>query len=190
MIIGLTGTPGTGKTTIARFLEEKDVRIVYIKELAESHDFIESYDETRKSSIIDVDAVDKYLNSSFSSDEQVIIESHLAHLLSIVDQVMVLRCHPQTLRNRLLKRNWTWQKIRENLEAEMLDVILCEAVDEHGIKKVSEIDTTLLPVEEIAGDVYQKLLGKETKYAVKPGSYDWSELLFDSSIMEEDLDGT
>lgn len=190
MILGLTGTPGTGKTTVARLIENKGVSVIYLKELADTHDFIDSIDETRNSSIIDVDAVDQYLQKNFDKDDLILIESHLSHVLSIVEQVIVLRCHPKILRSRLQKREWSWEKIRENLEAEMLDVILSEAVDYCGRENVFEIDSTDLSVDCIARDIHQKMMNKKIQYMVKPGSFDWSEFLFDSTIFEENRNGS
>lgn len=189
-MIGLTGTPGTGKTTIAKILEQKNVHILYLKELAETHNFIDSYDKNRESNIIDLDAVEDYLDSTYCSDQSIIIESHLSHLLQNVNQVIVLRCHPKIIRDRLLNRKWTWKKIRENIEAEILDIILCEAVDQHGEQNVNEIDTTRISCEEIAHDILNKLLGKPTEHLLEPGSFDWSELLIDSSLLEEKIDGS
>ncbi len=191
MFLALTGTPGTGKTTIASILEGKGISIISLKDLAEEQNFIDSYDEARKSSIIDLDAVERYLKSTYpTSDTIVVIEGHLSHLISDLKTIVVLRCHPQLLRQRLSKRNWHWNKIKENLEAEILDVILCEAVQYHGIEKVNELNTTECSPEKIAADIQQLMNGKKGYHTLKPGSIDWSELLFDPHIMEQDMNGS
>jgi adenylate kinase len=191
MFLALTGTPGTGKTTIASILKRKGISIISLKDLAEEQNFIESFDETRKSSIIDLDAVEQYLKATYPpSDMVVVIEGHLSHLISDLTTIVVLRCHPQLLRQRLSKRNWNWNKIKENLEAEILDIILCEAVQQHGMKKVNELNTTECSAEKIASDIQQLIRGKKDHHTLKPGSIDWSELLFDPQIMEQDKDGS
>jgi len=186
MIIALTGTPGTGKTTIASILRKYEVSVISLKTLAEQHNFIESYDEQRQSNILDLDVIEQYLKKTIKKDELIIVESHLAHLLSIVDFVIVLRCHPQTLRKRLEQRNWPWKKIYENLESEILDVILCESVDDHGTQSVKEIDTSTVSAENIAENIFQIINGSKTfSTLLEPGNFDWSEYLFDENIMEQ-----
>jgi adenylate kinase len=59
---------------------------------------------------------------------KVLFEGHLAHLLP-VDVAWVVRCDPDALRPRLESRGYAASKVRENLEAEALDIILAEAVD-------------------------------------------------------------
>ncbi|HMA83926.1 MAG TPA: adenylate kinase family protein [Candidatus Thermoplasmatota archaeon] len=186
MIIALTGTPGTGKTTIASILKKYEVIVISLKALAEQHNFIESYDEQRQSNILNLDAIEQYLKKTIKKDELVIVESHLAHLLSIVDSVIVLRCHPQTLRKRLEQRNWPWKKIYENLESEILDVILCESVEDHGKQSVKEIDTSTVSAKNIAENIFQIINGSKTfSILLEPGNFDWSEYLFDANIMEQ-----
>jgi adenylate kinase len=190
MIIALTGTPGTGKTTIASALKQWDITVISLKELAIEHDFIESYDETRKSNILDIDAIENYLQANLDTNDLIVIESHLSHLLDLVELVIVLRCHPKELRKRLLKRNWSWNKIKENLEAEILDVILCESVEYHKNEYVWEIETSTKTSNQVAETIKQHFIDNNVSSDLrKPGSYDWSEYLFDSHIMEKEHHG-
>jgi adenylate kinase len=186
MLTALTGTPGTGKTSIASILKQNEITVLSLKEIAETHHFIESYDESRKSNIIDIDALESFIESNYSKEEKVLIEGHLSHELSCIHHVIVLRCHPKTLRSRLLLRNWPWEKIKENLEAESLDIILCEAIDRHGMQNTIEIDSTTISAKEIAEDIQLILQDKKGRLSMKPGSIDWSLSLFDPEIMEED----
>jgi adenylate kinase len=189
MIIALTGTPGTGKTTIASALKQWDVTVISLKELAIEHGFVESYDETRKSNILDIDAIENYLQTNLDNTNLIVIESHLSHLLDLVELVIVLRCHPIELRKRLLKRNWSWNKIKENLEAEILDIILCESVEYHA-KHVWEIETSTKTSTQVAETIKQHFIDNNVSSDLrKPGSYDWSECLFDSHIMEKEHHG-
>jgi len=189
MILALTGTPGTGKTTIAHVLKKKEINVIDLKNIAEIHDFIESYDKKRLTNVIDISAVDRYLKTQYSSQDQLVIEGHLSHLLTCVQTCIVLRCYPKILKKRLQERDWSWKKIRENVEAELLDIILCEALEHHGTNNVYEIDTSTSQINEIADEIYQVINGKTSDKIVKPGSFDWSECLFDSTIMENKSDG-
>ena len=110
----------------------------------------------------------------------VILEGHLSHLLKNVDYVIILRCHPETLWRRLRNRNWNKEKIKENVEAEILDIILCEAVEKHSRDKLFEIDTTNLQPKEVA-DIILELIesGFKRDEKLSIGRIDWSEEILD-----------
>lgn len=76
-----------------------------------------------------------------------ILDSHISHLLN-VDFAIVLRCSPEELEKRLKKKRWSKEKIRENIEAEMIDLIAVEAEEKLGKERVYEIDTTKKSPEE------------------------------------------
>jgi adenylate kinase len=100
----------------------------------------------------------------------IFLDGHLSHLLPS-DIVIVLRCEPNKLRERLRKKRYSKEKIEENVEAEILDVILIEAVELH--KKVFEIDTTNLNADEICNDIVSIIRGHTKRYNV--GRIDWSK---------------
>ena len=190
MILSFTGTPGTGKTTIARLIQKKKIVVVDLKKIAIDHGFIHSHDNKRDSIIIDVDAVNRFIINNYQSEKIIIIEGLVSHLLESIDEVIVFRCHPKILKKRLIERGWSWEKIKENLEAEMLDVILCESIEKHSLEKVSEIETSHISIEKTAKAIYQKITGEQSPYVIKPGSFDWSELLFDITVIEEENHGS
>ena len=93
-----------------------------------------------------------------------------------MEKVIILRCHPKELKKRLMKKKWNTKKIKENVDAEIIDVILCEAVELHLQKNIFEIDTTKKTIEEVA-TVIMRIVKKNfqpTKtYSI--GQIDWSE---------------
>ena len=111
-------------------------------------------------------------------NEVIILESHLAH--HIADVVIVLRAYPPELEMRLKTRGYSEEKIKENIEAEALDVILVEAFE--WCKKVFEINTTGKSIEEVGQDI-EKIIdnilnGNEEELSeYKPGSIDWIDLV-------------
>jgi adenylate kinase len=189
MILALTGTPGTGKTTIGQLLQERKIPVIDLKKIAIDNGFIESHDSKRDSIIIAIDVVNQFIINNYQSENILVVEGLVSHLLECIDEVIVFRCHPKILRNRLTERKWSWDKIKENLEAEMLDIILCESIELHGIEKVKEIETSKISIEKTVKAIYQEIIGKKSKDVIRPGSIDWSELLFDNNIMEEEENG-
>lgn len=143
----ITGTPGTGKTTVSRLLA-KAVQASYINPrillTREGIDY--TYDENARTRIVSL----KRLRSSLSSlarraDRGLVIDSHIAFEITPaprLERVIVLRCNPAVLEPRLRRKRWPKRKISENLLAEILDICLWDAVHNYGWKKISEIDTT------------------------------------------------
>ena len=87
-----------------------------------------------------------FINSN-KSNETLIFEGHVSHLCDGADKVIVLRVKPEILEKRLMKRNYSGSKIRENLEAEALGVCSAEAYDKYT-DKVYEIDVSDLSIDE------------------------------------------
>jgi len=90
-----------------------------------------------------------------------------------INLIIVLRSHPDVLRKRLEERNYSEEKLRENLEAEAIDVILEEAL-ETG-KPVYEIDTTEMNIDDVKKAVEDILSGRTEAY--RPGKIDFSEVI-------------
>jgi adenylate kinase len=138
MRVALTGTPGTGKTTVADLVADRvDLEVGHVNEVVREEGLATGRDEERGSLVADLEA----LRERFAGRDDVLLESHLAHHLP-ADRVVVLRCHPDELRERLAGRDWAGEKVAENVESERLDVVLSEAVAEHGLESVYEVDTT------------------------------------------------
>lgn len=147
MNVAVTGTPGTGKTTATDTLET-DLEVIHLNEVIEREGLTEGVDEKRDSTIADLDAVREW----FDGREDVLVESHLAHHLP-VDRVIVLRCHPETIEQRLAGPEESPQSVEENAKSEALDVILVEAVQKHGGENVYEIETTDTSPDAVATEI-------------------------------------
>ncbi len=163
MQIALTGTPGTGKTTVAALLA---YRILDINSLVRGGMNL-GLDPERGCLEADMDALAGHL-ASLDFSETTILEGHFSH--HFADWAIVLRLSPSALRPRLEARRYSQAKIRENLEAEALDVILVEAVE--MCRRVDEIDTTGKSAEEVARTVEDIIEGR---LHLPPGNVDWLE---------------
>jgi len=162
----LTGTPGTGKTTVAALLH---YRTIDINSLVRGGMNL-GLDPERGCLDADMDALSGHLKS-LDSEEPMILEGHFSH--HFAHWAIVLRLSPSALRPRLEARGYSQAKIRENLEAEALDVILVEAVQ--MCPRVDEIDTTGKSAAEVAGMI-RKIV--EGRLDLPPGQVDWLEEFF------------
>lgn len=176
MLIALTGTPGTGKSSISTVLRKNGFEVVDLNKVATEKNFVIGTDEKRNSKIIDVNRLNKYVKENYSKKDIVFVEGHLSHLLKNMDKVIILRCHPRVLKKRLTKKGWKIEKIKENIDAEILDIILCETVDIHPPKNIFEIDTTDKSIDDVTSSVMEIIRNKfrpMKKYNI--GCIDWSE---------------
>lgn len=161
MIIFISGTPCTGKTTISEILSEKlNWNLVKINDLAISNNLVLGIDEDKGYKIIDIDALDDMLSDIISESDNLIVEGHLCHLCSGADKLIVFRCRPEILEERLSLRNYSDSKIRENLEAEALGVCSAESLDLYG-DNVYELDVSDLDVDEIVSILIDVISGEK-----------------------------
>ena len=167
MIVALTGTPGTGKLSVGHVLVARGYAVVDLNALGRECGAIVGRDAADGTGEVDLEILRSALHGPA---KMVFLRGHYAHLLD-VNLAIVLRCRPSVLRARLEARGWPPAKVRENIEAEALDVITQEAVAR--IPWVSEVDTTALYPQEAAAQVLAILQGKTEGH--EPGRIDWGE---------------
>ncbi len=130
-------------------------------------------DAERDTQIVDMDALRESLLELTSHTEQtIIVDGHYSHELfdvELVNLVIVLRKAPWELYDVLQNRLYSYEKVWENLEAEIMGVISDEA-QEYPREKLHEIDTTGKSAVEAAEDILGVIRGE------KPASFgpiDW-----------------
>lgn len=168
MILAISGTPGTGKTLLAEELAKKlGWNLVKINETAEKLKAYLGTDKKMDSKVLDMRKIKKYLKTLKGN---LIVEGHAAHEIQS-DILIILRCEPKILKKRLTKKyKGRPEKIKENLDAEILGVISSEAVQLN--RKVYEIDTSEKTVDENIAEVLNILKGKKGH---EVGKIDWLE---------------
>ena len=155
-VIFISGTPCTGKTTVAANLNDYlsqngfDSKLIRINDFAIENDLVLGEDPNKFYKVIDIDGLNECLNEEInqSSNDVLIVEGHLSHLCEGADKMIVLRLNPNILKGRLEERNYSSSKIQENLEAEALAVCSAEAYEIYG-DEVNEFDVSEKSIEEI-----------------------------------------
>ncbi len=186
--IVITGTPGVGKTTVARGLASKlGLRLIELNTLAREGGAIGGRDPKRGSLIIKPRRVRALLRRALEGEEgTVIIEGHYGEVVpeELVRAAVVIRLNPLVLRGRLRERGYDEVKVGENVEAELIDVCLSKAVDAFG-ERVREVDATGCSEEELEEEVWKAASGEG---GLPPGSIDWASKL-EGRDLEEALRG-
>jgi adenylate kinase len=179
----ITGTPGTGKTTISRLLAT-ELRASYVDPeillRRKGIDYI--YDEKRKTCIVSLKRLQNALSARAArADHGLVIDSHIAlGPLPRLVGVIVLRCDPIVLEQRLQCKRWSKSKIGENLQAEILDICLWDAVKKYGWNAILEIDTTEKSPRQVIRSITKALYKKRIQ---KHPKVDWLSSLKGKAIL-------
>jgi adenylate kinase len=168
MRIAFTGTPGTGKSSVGIILRDRGLTVFEVSDIASEAGLLHDRDDIRGSFEVDLDELEDATDRRLAEIDAILV-GHLSHLV-MHDLCIVLRCRPSVLRTRLEGRGWSASKVSENVEAEALDSILVEAMEEGG--PVFEVDTSEKGPMEVTDAVMEILAGKTEKY--QPGHIDWS----------------
>jgi adenylate kinase len=122
-LIIVTGSPGVGKTTIAKILSKK----LRIKALSITNFIFKNriFENQRGEKVVEIKKLQKLLEKEIrklKSEKSLIIEGHLACELSFSNaKVIVIRRSLKQLKKEMQKRNYSKKKISDNLILEALD---------------------------------------------------------------------
>ncbi|MFO8015617.1 MAG: AAA family ATPase [Candidatus Woesearchaeota archaeon] len=135
-IMIVTGTPGTGKTTYAKKLaKDKGYKYVDVNDVMEEENLSEGYDMERKTRIVDENKLAKVLERIIKEARKegsgLVIDSHLSHHISpeLADLCIVTKCGLKELEKRLKEKGYNKAKIEENIQSEIFDICLNEAME-------------------------------------------------------------
>lgn len=146
VVIAVSGVPGTGKSTLSesllnhfQALSLKD-KVKYgswkkydVKAIIEEKRLYDSK-EPDGTLVVDSNKLIKHLISSLDSDsnQNIIVDSFFSHLLpvSMVDLCIICTCDISILNKRLSLRHYGAEKIRENLDCEIVDYCGQEAIEQ------------------------------------------------------------
>ena len=147
MRLALTGAPGTGKTTLAGLLKSA-YEVHAVRTLAEACGALGTVDDDGAHPI-DLVLLSTYVDML---DGDVLVEGHLSHHLH-PDAVIVLRCAPSMLSERLRLRGYGASKIQANTEWELLGGVHAELQDAEVDVPMLELDATSVGPEALAKNV-------------------------------------
>lgn len=159
-LVYLTGTPGTGKSTLGQYLVEQvlpDAELVEINPLLHKNGLAESYDQPRDSWVYDIGRAAKVVEEVLAARKSptVLAGAPLPLVKTRFSVVGVLTCSlPQLLRRRLEARGYHQAKVEENLQAELLGEVLGNVLDWLAPKSpVCELDSCTSTLEALAEDL-------------------------------------
>lgn len=198
-VIVVTGTPGTGKTSLCKYIIRRSAGWVHLdlgRFAVESKAIVE-YDRSLKTSIVDTGVLKKALRAhvlrNVEKDVRLLIDGHYAAEVAPskhVDYCVVLRCRPDVLWRRLRSiRGYVEEKARRNVESELTDYCYLAAKLHLKNSRIVQLDTT----RTSTGRLYTRFMGFYKDGFKRDGDrVDWTEFLLKhpgkmSFLFREDL---
>jgi adenylate kinase len=138
----VTGTPGTGKTTLASSLAEKlQLKHIIVGDFVKEYECHEGYDEEFQTYTLDEDKLCDLLEPILN-EGGVIIDFHSCEIFPErwFELVLVLRSETSQLYDRLVARNYSKRKIDENMECEIMQVVLESARESYALEIIQELN--------------------------------------------------
>ncbi|MDD4353764.1 MAG: AAA family ATPase [Candidatus Nanoarchaeia archaeon] len=163
MKILVTGTPGTGKTSIAIELS-KLLKLIYVDVKKNINEHKETIDKIEDGELIINSKLKKILEKELP--DNCVFETHLIEYCPLADCYVILRTKPGVLKKRLSARNYSLQKIRDNLEVEILDYFTQAIKSNKIIEYDSSKGSAKLNAKKIMELILKKKYNKgEIKYS-------------------------
>ncbi|MFH1895063.1 MAG: signal peptidase I [archaeon] len=157
MNIVITGTPGTGKTAIAKKLGKKlKFEVINEKDFA-----LKTKTGKKKGKEVEIDTKEfrKKLNALLEKKTRTIIEGHVLCEMKIkADMVFLLRTKPEIIEKRLRKKGYNEVKIQDNVFCE--ETGYCREKCLKNYKKVIEIKNEK-SLNSSLQEIIKKIKGKK-----------------------------
>ena len=150
MCIAITGTPGTGKSSICELLEINGFTIYSVEQLAKQHECLGEIDPDDNSAPVDVH---KLADEWQCEDAGIVfVDGHLSHLLE-VEAIVVLRCDPKSIETGLSQREYGNKKIAANVEWELISGVWSEMLEFEIESPCLELDTSEKSPEQLVEEI-------------------------------------
>ncbi|KAK3609201.1 hypothetical protein CHS0354_003181 [Potamilus streckersoni] len=137
----ITGTPGTGKTTLgAELAQRTGLNYINVGDLAKQEELYDGWDAQYQCPILNEDRVIDELEDTVNPGGN-IVDYHGCDFFPErwFDIVFVLRTDNTILYKRLEQKGYTGKKLEDNIQCEIFQTILEEAVDSYNKDIVHEL---------------------------------------------------
>ena len=163
MRIIITGSPGVGKTSVAKTLGKKLGCTVLNEKQFALEEKIGKWNPEEDELVIPMEPFAKALNKLFTEKKKVIIEGHLlCELKTKADFVVLIRVHPEVLEGRLHLRNYSEEKVQDNVFCEGIDYCKKKVLRNYPEKKIIEVESGK-SIKETLDRIIKELKEKEAK---------------------------
>ena len=170
-LYALTGTPGTGKSSVSEELRTRGYDVVDGKRFIIEHGLMGELDEERDTHEVDLDLLNDALEPFRASEGLVILDSHLSHFMDS-HGIIVLRCAPDVLAGRLEK-----EVNRVYLALDATDAVISRAVEAGADMLITHHPLIFSPLKSVTngdfiGRRVVRLIQNDISYYAMHTNYD------------------
>ncbi|XP_077989463.1 adenylate kinase isoenzyme 6-like [Glandiceps talaboti] len=141
----VTGTPGTGKTTLAQETGQRlQMQYISVGDVAKEKELYEGWDEEYQCPILDEDRIIDELEDVMR-EGNCVVDYHSCEFFPErwFDIIFVLRTDNTLLYNRLEARGYSGRKLQDNIQCEIFQTILEEARNSYLPSIVYELPSNM-----------------------------------------------
>ncbi len=168
MRILITGTPGVGKTAVAKRLGEAlGFRVLNEREFA-LREGIGEFDAQENELVVPLEKLEEKLNKFLARQDNVIVEGHLlCEIRANADAVILVACDPERLASRLELRGYGEVKVQDNVFCEGVGYCRKHCLRNYPKAKVIEASNNK-DIKETLHDIVVKLRISWQKGGARP----------------------
>ena len=184
--LAITGNPGVGKHTITKFVCKKlgIVKIIDInKIIIDNNAFLQNNDQYGLE--VDIKKTLKLIRNELKKGGDLVIIGHLVPYVlkpDAIDFVVVMRRSPYELIKTFKDREYSPEKIRENVASEILGISFYDTLKTFGNNKIIEFDATGKTPQQSAEEIVL-LLQNKLKHEI--GIVDWLSLVYEKGDIQK-----
>ena len=141
MRIIVTGSPGTGKTSVSKELGKRLKCLVFNEKQFALEKGIGKWNEEQDELIIPLEEFAGEIEKLFAKEKSVVVEGHLLCEIRLKpDYIVLIRTHPEILESRLEERGYTAEKVQDNVFCEGIDYCKKHVERNYAKGKIVEIE--------------------------------------------------
>ncbi len=172
-LVVVIGAPASGKSTLCKKLAEVlGCRCINVGDMAKERGYIQGRDNDRDTLILNEESIREEISKILETEMCLVVEtiSPFAVPADKVVLVVVVRCKPSALFDRLRLRGYHYLKVRENVEYEAIDGPLQDALEIAEWDKIVQVDGCSDDLDEEVKWVLMKLEGRS-----RNRKFNWTE---------------
>jgi len=138
----VAGTPGTGKSTLCEQISEATgLDWIEVGKIAKQENLFDGYDSTYGCNVLNEERLLDEIEDQMEEDGGKIVDYHGCDFFPKrwFDIVFVLRTDNTILYDRLVARGYTGKKLQDNVQCEIFQTILDEAMESYSPSIVFEL---------------------------------------------------